>query len=97
MFYIKIKGKLNDEKEIIKCELPSDAKAFDEGDSLQDAFTKGFLVSMPFVLIVIICSVLRLSLIAQNTSMNMKLFSISFVITMILPVGLIYLHEIIHA
>ena len=97
MFHIRIKGKLEDEKEITKSELPSDAKVFDEGDSLQDAFTRAFLVSVPVILLVIICSILRLRPIAQNTAMNMKLFSISFVITMILSIGLRYLHEIIHA
>lgn len=97
MFNIRIMGKLNNEKELINRELPLNAKAFDEGDSLQDAFTRGFLVSLPFVLIVIISSVSRLNTIVENTAMDMNLFIISFIITMVLSIGLKYLHEMIHA
>ena len=49
MLHIKIMGDLKSEDDLIQGKaLPHGVVPFEEGDSLQDAFVKGFLVGLPY-------------------------------------------------
>lgn len=97
MFNIYIKGKYDNEKQLIgESKLPKHAIMFEEGDSIQSAFNRGFLVSLPLILFVIAISIYRCININKIIDFDAEL-CISFVITFIIIKGLAYVHEFIHA
>lgn len=90
MFNIKFMGKFNDESQLKKKELPLDAKIFKEPNSISKAFLLGFIISLPLIILISIGFMYKVS-----SFKNIK--PMYFILSVILTLLLLYLHEIIHA
>lgn len=98
MFNIKFCGKYNNEKQLMKKELPNSAIQFVEGKTLKEPFVKGFLIILPILLSIIVVSILILKKVKENgLTFNKMEFAIGFMIALILIQIFTYIHEIIHA
>ena len=97
MLNISIKGKYQDESQLIKDKrLPEKAIQFKEGDTIQSAFLLGFVLSLPIMLLMVILSVIRCSGIDKQLKFDSS-FAIAVIATFIVGKILTYLHEFIHA
>ena len=96
MLNFKVKGKFASEDELIgDKKLSENAIQFREGDSVQDVFIKGFLIGLPFFIIMEMLMYLRLRDIDYKLQMNIQTIMV-FVVMLVVLYALIYVHEVIH-
>jgi hypothetical protein len=97
MFLIEFMGKYTDE-EILKKNsiLPENAVMLNEGDNINLAGFKGFLVILPIISIMAYITFKRIEKMDGILKMDIK-FALTFILMLIIIVILMYLHEFIHA
>lgn len=96
MFNIKYMGKLKNEEQLIeKAQLPAGAVAFEEGKDIQDIFVKGFLLTLPCMVVLIILTINKVRQINYTIRFDFELV-ISMIIMFLIIKALTYVHELIH-
>lgn len=90
MFNIKFKGKFRDESQLKKRKLPLNSTMFKEPDSMMGVFFVGMIISLPIIVLISIGFIYK---IGSFKKLKVSYIIISIILTMIL----LYLHELIHA
>ncbi len=97
MLNIKWGGRFESEDELTHGSvLPDGAVMFREGDTMQNAFGKGFLLMLPIMVVVIGLSLFRIGQFATTYEAGAEAV-VAFILALVALQCLTYLHELIHA
>lgn len=75
--------------------LPHGAAPFEEGNSIQDAFVKGFLVGLPLIIPMVILTILKCKTIDYSIHMDVRTI-LTFAVMLAAMFPLTYIHELLH-
>lgn len=96
MLHIKIMGNYKSEDDLTQGKtFPHGAVPFQEGDSLQDAFIKGFLVGLPLIIPMVILTILKCKTIDYSIHMDVRTI-LTFAVMLAAMFPLTYIHELLH-
>lgn len=97
MFNISYEGKYVDENQLKKKgKDPVGWTQFEEGENLNEAFSRGLIITLPVILFIIVLSIQKIMTI--DTTYKLDVWTVVTVLTWIIAVNFMrILHEYIHA